>query len=51
MDASHLHDIPSWFRLTPGMPLVADVKVGQRTLVRYLLSRVLPAFMDGMREP
>ena len=51
LDASHLHDIPSWFRLNPGMPLVADVKVGKRTLVQYLLARVLPAFMDGMREP
>lgn len=51
LDASHLHDIPSWFRLTPGMPLTADVKVGKHTLVKYLLSRVLPAFTDGMREP
>ncbi len=51
LDATHLHDIPSWFRLTPGMPLTADVKVGTHTLVRYLLSRVLPAFSDGMREP
>ncbi len=51
LDATHLHDIPSWFKLSPGMPLVADVKVGQRTLVGYLFSRVLPAFADGMREP
>jgi HlyD family secretion protein len=33
------------------MPVTADVKVGKRTLVTYLFSRVLPAFMDGMREP
>ncbi|RYY08404.1 MAG: HlyD family type I secretion periplasmic adaptor subunit [Alphaproteobacteria bacterium] len=51
LDATHLHDIPSWFHLTPGMPLTADIKVGKRTLVAYLFSRVLPAFMDGMREP
>ena len=51
LDPSHLHDIPSWFRLTPGMPLTADVKVGEHTLVKYLLSRVLPSLTDGMREP
>ena len=46
-----LHDTPPGFRLLPGMPVVADVKVGKRTLVSYLLSRVLPVVMDGMREP
>ena len=51
LDASHLHNTPTWFELTPGMPLTADVKVGQHTLVRYLLSRVLPTLTDGMREP
>ena len=51
LDVQHLHDTPSWFRMTPGMPLTADVKVGQHTLMRYLLSRVLPAFTNGMREP
>ena len=51
LDASRLHDVPAGFHLTPGMPVTADVKVGKRTLVTYLFSRVLPAFMDGMREP
>ena len=51
LDPSHLHDTPSWFQLAPGMPLTADVKVGKRTLMKYLFSRVLPAFADGMREP
>jgi hemolysin D len=46
-----LHDTPAGFRLSPGMPVTADVKVGKRTLVSYLLARVLPVFMDGMREP
>ncbi|HYZ48443.1 MAG TPA: hypothetical protein VE567_06065, partial [Sphingomonas sp.] len=47
----HLRDTPDGFRLRPGMPLTADVKVGKRTLVGYLFSRVLPTFQDGMREP
>lgn len=51
LDEIKLHDTPAGFRLVPGMPVTADVKVGKRTLVSYLLSRVLPVFMDGMREP
>lgn len=51
LEQSHLHDTPEGFHLVPGMPVTADVKVGQRTLVTYLFSRVLPTFMDGMREP
>lgn len=46
-----LHDTPAGFRLTPGMPVTADVKVGKRTLVSYLLGRVMPVFSSGMREP
>jgi HlyD family type I secretion membrane fusion protein len=46
-----LHDTPDGFRLMPGMPVTADVKVGKRTLLSYLFARVLPVFMDGMREP
>jgi len=33
------------------MPVTADVKVGKRTVLSYLFSRVLPIAMDGMREP
>ncbi len=51
LDAIKLHDTPANFRVVPGMPVTADVKVGERTLMTYLLSRVLPVAMDGMREP
>ena len=51
LGASHLHDAPDGFRMVPGMPITADVKVGKRTILTYLLSRVLPVFMDGMRDP
>ncbi len=50
LDDMKLHDTPEGFHLMPGMPVTADVKVGKRTLVAYLLGRVLPAF-NGMREP
>ena len=51
LGVSELHDTPEGFHLMPGMPVTMDIKVGKRTLVSYLLSRVLPVFMDGMREP
>ena len=51
IDELTLHDTPPGFRMQPGMPVTADVKVGKRTVASYLLSRVLPVAMDGMREP
>lgn len=51
IDANNLHNTPPGFRVGPGMPVTADIKVGERTLMSYLLSRVLPVAMDGMREP
>jgi len=51
LDEIKLHGTPPGFRLTPGMPITADIKVGERTVVGYLLSRVLPVAMSGMREP
>ena len=46
-----LHDVPAGFRVVPGMPVTADVKVGERTVMGYLLGRVLPVAAEGMREP
>ena len=46
-----LHDLPPGFHLTPGMPVTADIKVGRRTPIQYLLSRVIPATTEGMHEP
>lgn len=51
IDEVKLHDTPAGFRVGPGMPVTADVKVGKRTVLSYLFSRVLPIAMDGMREP
>ena len=46
-----LHGVPNYFHPTPGMPVTADIKVGKRTILRYLLSTVLPVATEGMREP
>lgn len=51
LDAIKLHDTPQGFRVVPGMPVTADIKVGERTVMGYLLSRILPVAMEGMREP
>jgi len=46
-----LHDVPAGFHVTPGMPVTADVKVGKRTVLKYLLGWVLPVAQEAMREP
>jgi HlyD family secretion protein len=51
MDKITLHDTPLGFHVAPGMPVEADIKVGSRTIMGYLLGRVLPPMMEGMREP
>ena len=51
LDAIKLHDTPPGFHVVPGMPVTADIKVGKRTVMTYLLGRVLPVVLDGMREP
>ncbi|HEX3401317.1 MAG TPA: HlyD family type I secretion periplasmic adaptor subunit [Acetobacteraceae bacterium] len=51
IDRVDLHDTPAGFRIMPGMPVTADIKVGKRTALQYLLGRVLPVAAEGMREP
>lgn len=51
IEQNDLHDTPQGFELTPGMPLEGDVKTGKRTILQYMLKRVMPAFSQGMREP
>jgi HlyD family type I secretion membrane fusion protein len=51
LDHIDLHDTPKGFHVRPGMPITADVMVGKRTMLTYIMSRALPVFMDGMREP
>jgi hemolysin D len=51
IDRVGLHDVPAGFRIIPGMPVTADIKVGKRTVLKYLLGRVMPMAQEGMREP
>jgi HlyD family secretion protein len=49
IDEVRLHDLPEEARIVPGMPVQADIRVGQRTILRYLMSRFIPASSDSIR--
>ena len=51
IDRVELHGVPNGFRITAGMPVTADIKVGKRTMLGYLMAKVLPVASEGMREP
>ena len=51
IDRMALHDVPGGFRMIPGMPVTADIKVGRRTVLGYLLGLMLPVAQEAMREP
>jgi HlyD family secretion protein len=51
LDEVKLHNIPDSFRMTPGMPITADIKVGERSPLSFLFSRFLGRLSEGMREP
>ncbi len=50
IDRMALHDVPEGFHLIPGMPVTADIKIGKRTVLEYLLQRVMPVASEAMRE-
>jgi HlyD family secretion protein len=51
IDRVALHNVPEEFRVIPGMPVTADIKVGKRTVLQYLLGLMMPVAKEGMREP
>jgi HlyD family secretion protein len=51
IDDVALHGLPADFAISPGMPVTADVKVGRRTVLKYLLGAMLPIGQEAMREP
>lgn len=46
-----LDNVPSNFRLIPGMPLTADIKVGERRIITYFLRPILRGVDESLREP
>jgi hemolysin D len=51
IDDVRLHAVPAGFRIMPGMPVTADIMIGKRTVLTYLLGRILPVASEAMREP
>jgi hemolysin D len=51
VDQLNMHGIPGGFHLRPGMPVTVQIKTGKRTVLEYLMERVLPVTGEGMREP
>jgi HlyD family type I secretion membrane fusion protein len=51
IDEVHLRNVPDNFRLIPGMTLDADVMVGHRTILSYLIEGTLRTGAEAMREP
>ncbi|MFP5258664.1 MAG: HlyD family type I secretion periplasmic adaptor subunit [Acidobacteriota bacterium] len=43
--------VPPDFRLFPGMTLTAEIKVGRRRVITYLLYPLIKAFDESFREP
>lgn len=50
-DTSGLRKVPLDLRLLPGMPLTADIVVGERSIIRTLLGRFEAHMTQGLREP
>jgi HlyD family secretion protein len=46
-----LQDVPRDFRLIPGMTTTAEILVGKRTIISYLLDPVIRVFDESLREP
>jgi hemolysin D len=46
-----LRNVPKDFRLIPGMTTTAEMVVGKRTVISYLLDPVMRLFDEGLREP
>jgi HlyD family secretion protein len=51
LDELNLHNTPPGFRLVPGMPLEADVRVGTRTVLGYFTRQILPVAYESLHEP
>ena len=51
IDELQLHDLPDGARVVPGMPVEADIRIGKRTVLAYVMSLLIPAGSEAMREP
>src|SRR6185437_14889842 len=50
VDKINMRGIPGGFHLEPGMAVTTQIVVGYRTVLQYLLEKMLPIPLEGMRE-
>ncbi len=48
---TRFRNLPSGFALRPGMRLVADIKVGRRSILQYVLNPLTRVVGESLREP
>jgi HlyD family secretion protein len=48
---THLRNTPPGFRLLPGMTVSAEIKVGSRRVISYLLYPIMKGLDESLREP
>lgn len=48
---NQFRNLPKDFTLRPGMRLVADVKIGRRSLLQYVVNPISRVIRDSFREP
>ncbi len=46
-----LRNVPEGFRLIPGMTLTADVHIGTRSVLMYMVNGAVQGMNEAMREP
>lgn len=51
LDRVDLHGVPKDFKLVQGTPITADIEVGKRTILSYLVRGALRSVDESMREP
>jgi HlyD family secretion protein len=51
IDRLNLKDVPKNFHIVPGMPIEADIKVGNRSIWDYMVEKYVTVLYEGMREP
>jgi hemolysin D len=51
IERSDLYNVPNGFRMMPGMPVTADIKVGTRSLLSYVSHGIHRSINEAMREP
>jgi hemolysin D len=51
VDRLNLKEVPKNFHIIPGMPVMVDIKVGNRTIWDYFVEKYVVVLYEGMREP